>query len=126
MLTIPPALDTNQGRDINQRGYEIMNEKLLEEKIDSLIEGMEDPLDLESWAETHGAGIDLSVLKMESETGDDLPDDLDQPHYACVENADRVSFIGPVGNKVRVVAINQGNCGNNYAARAWDIDTDAL
>ena len=103
-----------------------MNEKMLEEKIDSLIENMTDPSDLEAWAEAHGAEIDLSELR-ESETGDDsLPDDFEQPSYACVENDDRIAHVGLVGNSVRVVAVNQGNCGNNYAAQAWDIDLEAL
>jgi hypothetical protein len=99
----------------------------VEAKIDALISEMEDPSELEDWAEEHGENIDLSEYRGGDGTVDDsLPEDVEQPTYAIVENDERGAWIGIVGNAIRVVALNQGNCGNNFAARAWDVDFEEL
>lgn len=104
-----------------------INTSDVEAKIDALIEDMEDPLELEDWAEKHGNNIDLSEYRGGDGTGDDsLPEDVEQPTYAVVETDERGAWIGIVGNAIRVVGVNHGNCGNTFAARVWDVDFEEL
>jgi len=99
--------------------------RTIDSRLDRLLEIMDDPADLEAWAATHGTAIDLDEYR-ETLGEDSLPDALEQPTYGCVENDDREAWIGSVGGAIRVTATNTGNCVNNYAALAWDVDADEL
>lgn len=94
--------------------------------IDSILTTSEE---WERFADEYGSQIDLDEYRPGDGTGEDDFGDFAPPSDWGMTDYDNVigrEIAAGWGNKERtyivVSAINTGACGNNYAAKAWNID----